>query len=278
MQRFLTAILLTPLVLAALFFLPHWGFFLFVTAMIELAVWEYVGIVRSQAPRAPLRALMVLVPLAALALSCAFTEIPTSNPAADPRLHLLSAVLFLAVGLGSLVLLSGTPPEEAIPALGILGFGTPYFALAIASLYFLQREDPWLVFLLMLIVWLGDTAAYYVGSRIGKHRIAPKVSPKKSWEGAIASLVTAVAAAAVWSAWRLGSVEPAILGLAALVSIAAQIGDLVESLIKRGAGVKDSGSLLPGHGGFYDRLDATLFAAPVLLAGLWALRHESLIP
>ena len=274
MQRFLTAILLTPLVLAALFFLPPWGFFVFIAAAVELAVWEYVGIVRAQAPRAPLRALLVLVPLAAAALSWSLT----SHPGADPRLHFLCAGLFLSVGLGSLVLLGGTPPEEAIPALGILGFGTPYFAVAITSLYFLQREDPWLVFLLMLIVWLGDTAAYYVGSRIGRHRIAPTVSPKKSWEGAIASLVTAVIAAAAWSAWRLGAVEPAILGLAALVSIAAQIGDLVESLIKRGAGVKDSGSLLPGHGGLYDRLDATLFAAPVLLAGLWALRHESLLP
>lgn len=273
MQRLLTAVLLTPLVLAALFLLPPWGFFVFIALVIELAVWEYIAITRRQAPKAPLVALMVLVPLAAFAMSWSLT----SSPGADPRLHFLSAGLLLAVGLGSLVLLSGTPAEQAIPALGILGFGTAYFALPIASLYFLQREDPWLVFLLMAIVWLGDTAAYYVGSRIGRHRIAPTVSPKKSWEGSIASLVTAVIAAAVWSAWRLGKVEPAILGLAALVSIAAQIGDLVESLIKRGAGVKDSGTLLPGHGGLYDRLDATLFAAPVLLAGLWALRHESLI-
>lgn len=273
MQRLLTALLLTPLVLAALFFLPPWGFFVFIALVIELAVWEYIAITRRQAPKAPLVALMVLVPLAAFAMSWSLT----SSPNADPRLHFLSAGLLLAVGLGSLVLLSGTPAEQAIPALGILGFGTAYFALPIASLYFLQREDPWLVFLLMAIVWLGDSAAYYVGSRIGRHRIAPTVSPKKSWEGAIASLVTAVIAAAVWSAWRLGQVETALLGLAALVSIAAQIGDLVESLIKRGAGVKDSGTLLPGHGGLYDRLDATLFAAPVLLAGLWALRHESLI-
>lgn len=274
MQRLLTAALLTPLALAALFLLPPWGFFLFIAVVIELAVWEYVGMLRSKAPRAPLRALLALVPLAAFALSWSLT----SSAGADPRLHFLTAGLFLAVGLGALVLLGGTPPEEALPALGILGFGTPYFALAIASLYFLQREDPWLVFLLMAIVWLGDTAAYYVGSKIGRHKIAPKVSPAKSWEGSLASLVTAVIAAAVWSAWRLGRIEPALLGLAALVSVAAQIGDLVESLLKRGAGVKDSGSLLPGHGGLYDRLDATLFAAPVLLAGLWALRHESLIP
>ena len=275
MQRLLTAAILTPLVLLALFKLPGPWFFAFIALIVEGAVFEYLLIVRNRAPHAPLKVLLAIVPLAAVAVSASMYE---GGELLDPRLHLLSAGLFLAVGLGSLVLLGGTPPEEAIPALGILGFGTPYFAVAIASLYFLQREDPWLVFLLMLIVWLGDTAAYYVGSRIGRHRIAPTVSPKKSWEGSIASLVTAVIAAAAWSAWRLGAVEPAILGLAGLVSIAAQIGDLVESLIKRGAGVKDSGSILPGHGGLYDRLDATLFAAPVLLAGLWALRHESLLP
>jgi phosphatidate cytidylyltransferase len=155
--------------------------------------------------------------------------------------------------------------------LGILGFGVLYFALPIASLHYLQQADPWLVFLLMAIVFLGDTAAYYVGSAIGRHRMAPVISPKKSWEGAAAGFVTAVAAAAVWSAWKLGRVDPELLAAAALTALAAQVGDLVESMIKRGAGVKDSGHILPGHGGVLDRLDAMLFAAPVLLLGLWVL-------
>lgn len=284
MKRVLTAVILTPIALAALFLLPPYGFSLFVAAFIVLAVVEFVAIARPRAANAPLSALVVLAPLAAFALiwsmsgaANAASVADTAN-AADPRLPLLSAGLFLAVGLGTLVLLTGTPGEEVIPALGILGFGTAYFALPIVSLHFLKAQDPWLVVLLMAIVWLGDTAAFYVGSKIGRHRMAPSVSPKKSWEGAIASLVTAVAAAAVWSAFRLGHVDAAILGLAGLVSIAAQIGDLVESLIKRGAGVKDSGHILPGHGGVLDRLDATLFAAPVLLVGLWLLGHDSLAP
>jgi phosphatidate cytidylyltransferase len=104
--------------------------------------------------------------------------------------------------------------------------------------------------------------------------MAPSISPKKSWEGSVAGFATAVLAAAVWSVWRLGSLDGALVGVAACTAVAAQLGDLVESMIKRGAGVKDSGHLLPGHGGMFDRLDAMLFAAPVLLLGLWLVGFE----
>jgi phosphatidate cytidylyltransferase len=193
-------------------------------------------------------------------------------PAPLAAARLLLGATLLSVGLGSLVLLSRTPLDQAIPALGILCFGIPYFAVPVASLHQLQRADPWLVFLLMAIVWLGDTAAYYAGSRLGRHRMAPVISPKKSWEGAAAGFATSILAAAVWSVWRLGRLDPALLGVAAVTAVAAQIGDLVESLIKRGSGVKDSGNVLPGHGGVLDRLDAMLFAAPVFLLALWCLR------
>jgi phosphatidate cytidylyltransferase len=98
--------------------------------------------------------------------------------------------------------------------------------------------------------------------------MAPRISPNKSWEGALAALATAVAATAVFAAWRLGEISPLLLGLAVVTSAAAQLGDLVESCFKRAAGVKDSGTLLPGHGGMLDRLDAMLFAAPVWWLGL----------
>jgi phosphatidate cytidylyltransferase len=278
MQRLLTAAVGTPLALAALFYLPPPWWFLIVAVFVEIAVWEYLAIVRPRAPHAPLRPLLVFVPLAALAMSAAMAPglpgvlgLPDVG-VFDAETHLLVAAALLSVGLGSLVLLSRTPLEEALPALGILAFGVPYFAVPIASLHHLKRVDPWLVFLLMAIVWLGDTAAYYVGSRYGRHKIAPVVSPKKSWEGAAAGLVTSIAAAAVWSALRLGHVDFGVLGIAALTAVAGQVGDLVESMIKRGAGVKDSGHVLPGHGGVLDRFDAMLFAAPVLLLGLWLLR------
>lgn len=272
MQRLLTAAVATPLVLLALFYLPGWWFFAFIAVLVDVAAYEYLAIVRPRAPHAPLRLLLVLAPAAAYAMSYALRD---STDALDIRLHLMAGALVVSVGLGTLLLFSRTPLEETIPALGILAFGIPYFALTISSLHRLKEIDPWVVFLLMLIVWLGDTAAYYIGSRWGRHKLAPTISPKKSWEGAAAGLATSLIAAAVWSVWRLGHLDLAILGISAVTAIAGQIGDLVESMIKRGAGVKDSGHVLPGHGGFLDRIDAMLFAAPVLLFCLWLLQLEA---
>lgn len=272
MQRLLTAAVATPLVLLALFYLPGWWFFAFIAVLVDVAAYEYLVIVRPRAPHAPLRLLLVLAPAAAYAMSYALRD---STDALDIRLHLMAGALVVSVGLGTLLLFSRTPLEETIPALGILAFGIPYFALTISSLHRLKEIDPWVVFLLMLIVWLGDTAAYYIGSRWGRHKLAPTISPKKSWEGAAAGLATSLIAAAVWSVWRLGHLDLAILGISAVTAIAGQIGDLVESMIKRGAGVKDSGHVLPGHGGFLDRIDAMLFAAPVLLFCLWLLQLEA---
>jgi phosphatidate cytidylyltransferase len=163
------------------------------------------------------------------------------------------------------------------------------------------RNGSLFLLYLMLLVWCGDTAAYYVGRAIGRHKLAPRVSPGKSWEGAAASVVGAVVVGwllfhfilpiaealrgihlliTVRTVSSFASWEPnaniAPLWLVALfaiaVNVAAQLGDLVESALKRGAGVKDSGTLLPGHGGVLDRIDALLFALPVglifYLAGL----------
>jgi phosphatidate cytidylyltransferase len=271
MKRLLTAFVATPIALAAVFLLPGWWFFAFMAAVIGWAAFEYLAIVRPRAPQAPLRLLLILAPLAAYAISFALSD---NTDVLEMRLHLLAGALVISVGLGTVLLFSRTPLEETIPALGILGFGIPYFALPIAASHRLQQIDPWVVFLLLAIVWLGDTAAYYVGSRIGRHKMSPVISPKKSWEGAAASFVVAMIAAVVWSQVRLHRLDPGLLAAAALTAVAAQVGDLVESMIKRGSGVKDSGSVLPGHGGVLDRMDALLFAAPVLLFALWLLRVD----
>jgi phosphatidate cytidylyltransferase len=280
MQRLLTAAIATPLALAAVFLLPGTWFFVFIALLVEVAVFEYIEIVRPRAPRAPLSLLLVLVPAAALAVSVSLSR---DVAPVQPGLPLLLAGLALSVALGTLVLLSRTPLEESLAALGIFCFGVPYFALPIASLHRIQQiedpggeplQGPWLAFLLLVIVWVGDTAAYYVGSRIGRHKMAPVVSPKKSWEGAAAGFLAGIAAAVAWSLWRLGRLDWRILALAAITAAAAQLGDLVESMIKRGAGIKDSGRVFPGHGGVFDRIDAMLFAAPVLLVGLWVLGLE----
>lgn len=269
MQRLLTAAILLPLVLLALFRLPGPWFFAFIAVLVDWAAFEYLQIVRNRAPHAPLTPLLLAVPLAAVAVSASLFE---RGEILDPRLHLFAAGILLSVGLGTLTLLSRVPLSETLDALGILGFGVLYFALPISSLHYLQQADPWLVFLLFAVVWLGDTAAYYVGSKLGRHKMAPVISPKKSWEGSLAGFATSILAAAVWSGWRLGRVDLELLAAAALTAAAAQVGDLVESMIKRGSGVKDSGNILPGHGGMLDRIDALLFASPVLVLALWLLR------
>jgi phosphatidate cytidylyltransferase len=264
MQRLLTAAVGTPIIVGGIFLRSDVWFFLFAAFFITWAAFEYVGIARSRAPHAPLSVLLVLVPLSALAL--------TLSPAPDRAQQLLLGLgALLSVGIGSVVLLSRTPLEETMESLGILGFGLPYFAVPLASIYRLHHSDPWLVFLLFAIVWFGDTAAFYVGSRFGRHKMAPTISPKKSWEGAAAGFLTGLAAAAVWSIARLGRLDLELLALAAVTAAAAQVGDLVESMLKRGVGAKDSGSSLPGHGGVLDRCDALLFAAPVLQLGAWLL-------
>ncbi len=273
MKRLLTAAVAVPLSLLAVFKMPWIGFFLLCVVLIDWGTFEFVRLVRPWAPHSPLVALVVLVPLAALAMVLSLD--------AGPHMHyvgpwLISAAAMLSLGLASLVLFSRTPVQEALAALGVLSFGVPYFALPIASLTWLQRHDPWVVFLLCAIVWLGDTAALYAGTLFGKHRLAPVVSPKKSWEGAIAGFLVSVIATGVWSYCRLGGIDGPLLLVGALTAIAAQVGDLVESLIKRGAGVKDSGGVLPGHGGMFDRMDSMLFAAPALLVGLWAVGFEGI--
>ncbi|MDQ2711818.1 MAG: phosphatidate cytidylyltransferase [Acidobacteriota bacterium] len=139
----------------------------------------------------------------------------------------------------------------------------------------LRDESVHLLAFALALNWVGDSAAYYVGRRFGKHRLAPVVSPKKSWEGAAAS----VAASLLFGLVYLGHFLPAfpkweIALMAVIGNIAGQFGDLAESAIKRGAGVKDSGDLLPGHGGVLDRVDSSLFALPVVLFVNVSITHK----
>lgn len=127
----------------------------------------------------------------------------------------------------------------------------------------LRRLSVHLLFFALSLNWAGDSLAYYVGRTLGKHRLAPVVSPKKSWEGAIASVAGSILLGLVYLGYFLPSMAAwKIVVIGAVSNIAGQFGDLAESSIKRGAGVKDSGSLLPGHGGMLDRVDSSLFALP----------------
>ena len=174
------------------------------------------------------------------------------------------------------------------PASAASVFAFTYIALPMGMLVQLRQQWAGAFYLLYLlfVVWSGDIFAYFVGKSIGRHLMAPRISPKKTWEGAAASLIASVAigcalfyysepiSSALLRAGLItrrdglfGLERPAmgpIIVLTIILNIAAQLGDLVESLIKRGANVKDSGAILPGHGGMLDRIDALLFAAPIL--------------
>ena len=182
----------------------------------------------------------------------------------------------------------GDDLRAGYPAAAAAVFAFTYVALPMAMLVQLRQQwaGAFYVLYLLLIVWAGDIFAYFVGKSVGRHLMSPRISPKKTWEGAAASVVASVLVG--WLLFRyalplssallragvierrdglFGLEHPAmapVIVLTIVLNIAAQLGDLVESLIKRGAGVKDSGSILPGHGGMLDRIDALLFAAPVL--------------
>jgi phosphatidate cytidylyltransferase len=272
MKRVLTAAVGAPLALAAVFWLPGEWFFLLVLALFLGGAVELVRLSRHLAPVRPLWSLLILVPAAAAAMG------PWPLPLAEGYQALLVAAAVISVGLGALVLVTRTPIDQAPVTLGVLAYAVPYLSLPVASLYNLQRIDPWLVLALLAIVWLGDTAAFYCGSRWGRHKMAPVVSPNKSWEGAVAGLIVAVLVTAIWCWWRLDRVSWPLVALGGVTAVAAQTGDLVESLFKRAAGVKDSGHLFPGHGGVLDRMDALMFAAPVWLLGLWLIGSEAWLP
>jgi phosphatidate cytidylyltransferase len=170
------------------------------------------------------------------------------------------------LGIAAITLATKRPIVEVLPAAGISCSGLLLVAFPLSfaiRLHGLGMDGPKLLLFALVITWVGDTAAYFVGRAIGKHPFAPVLSPKKSWEGAIASIFGALLVAVAFARF-LTVALPHLLLMAALGNIAGQAGDLLESAYKRSAGVKDSGSLLPGHGGVLDRIDALILAIPVV--------------
>ena len=194
----------------------------------------------------------------------------------------LAAFIFLAIAMRRVDL------AGAFPAAMVSAFAFIYVALPLAMLVQIRQQwsGAFLILYLLLVVWAGDIFAYAIGRPLGRTLMSPRISPKKTWEGALASMAASLIVGMLlynyalpissallnahlitrengFFALQKPPLWPALL-LSALINVAAQLGDLVESLIKRGASVKDSGTLLPGHGGMLDRIDALLFAAPVL--------------
>lgn len=176
---------------------------------------------------------------------------------------------FPVLMVGALVLLAltlrGGEPRLTLPSAGASLLGVIYVFGSWKTALLLVRIDPHWLMLALAINWVGDSAAFAVGRMIGKHKMAPVISPAKSWEGAAGSLVISAALAAAYIRWFSPETSLALaLLIACAANIAGQLGDLAESALKRGAGVKDSGAMLPGHGGWLDRLDSSLFSMPVV--------------
>ncbi len=246
MKRVLTAAVLAPLVIWAVLWGPLWALYGIIALVAVLCYAEYAGIAAAYRFGAP-------GPLGYAAGLCLLFAGDT----------LLVAVVLAALALALSMRagdLAAVLPRAALVIAGVL-----YVFGAFRCAILIHEANPhWLMFALV-VSWIGDTGAYYVGRRWGRHRLAPRISPKKSWEGAAASVVVAVAIGLLY----LGRFLPATPWwqaalLAAAVNAAGQVGDLAESAMKRGAGVKDSGTLLPGHGGLLDRVDSTLFALPTV--------------
>lgn len=266
MKRVLTAAVLIPLVLFLVFLGPnwHWLFALAVTAVAVLAGWEYLGLAEKGGSQPPRIAVLVAIGL----LFIANFSWPDST-----------AAIFGVLSLGLLVYCTFMKPvEQVIADASASIFCLLYIGLTLIAIPTLheQANGPALVTFLLCTVWAGDTVALYVGRAWGRRKLSPRLSPNKTWEGSLGSVAGSLLAAGAlielasqlqnWNIFALsypGGVWYWLL-LAVVVNIAAQTGDLAESALKRSAGVKDSGDLLPGHGGVLDRIDALLLAAPVL--------------
>jgi len=186
------------------------------------------------------------------------------SPAPAPPLEL---VLFVFVaGLAVILFTSRRPLASALGDIGASATGLIFIALPLSTVVRLVSVDvigPRLLLFTLVLVWVGDTLAFFTGRYLGRLRMAPNLSAAKTWEGAVANLVGSLAVGAVFAGWL--SFDPwHTVAMAGLANIAGQVGDLLESAYKRSSGVKDSGTLLPGHGGVLDRIDALILAAPVV--------------
>ncbi len=287
LKRILTAVLLIPIVLLLVLRAPVPVVALVSALVALLAVQELLKISEAYKIRPLHWPTYVFVGLFFLFLALNLghaTPLLSTSLFAGSALFVaaIAPVVFLVIGMRRADLSTG------FPAAMTSAFAFAYIALPLGCLVQIreQASGAFLVLYLLLLVWAGDIFAYFVGRSLGRHLMSPRVSPKKTWEGALASMIASVGVGMLLYNYALPistallnarliekkdglfALEKAplwpIILLSAAINVAAQLGDLVESLIKRGAGVKDSGTLLPGHGGMLDRIDALLFAAPLL--------------
>lgn len=257
-QRVITALLLVPLVLLVIFWVPHQLTMAVLVVLVALAAWEWAafpGFTRHSARLAYSGGVCACL-LAIWAYGVDRSEL-------DGLLYV--AILWWGVALLWVVAAPSRVNRAAAALAGVLVL-VPVW-LALVRLHRVPEYGPELMLFLLLLVAAADVGAYFMGRRYGRNKLAPRVSPGKTWEG-VAGGVLAAAMLAALGVWYFEVAAAPFLALCIIVVVASIIGDLTESLFKRHAGLKDSGSLLPGHGGLLDRVDSVTAAAPVFLVGL----------
>jgi phosphatidate cytidylyltransferase len=258
-QRILTAAILAAVFIGLLFFAPRAGWIAFCSIAIAASAWEW-----ARLSRLPLVAALLLVAV----IVVLFVAAMAGPLQAWTRGAYATAVVFwVVVAPAWLARRPAKPSRALLAAIGVLLLVTAFAALAE-----LRDRSPALVLTVMVVVWLSDSAAYFTGRKFGRRKLAPAISPGKTWEGALGALLAVALYGVAWSFFPGSAVPPApqpeLLWLALLsvgLAVLGIIGDLFESQMKRDAGVKDSGRSLPGHGGVLDRIDALL---PVLPAAV----------
>jgi len=173
------------------------------------------------------------------------------------------ALLVFVFGAGAIAVFSSLPLADALGDLGISAAALLFVALPFSAAIRLDAMSRRLLLFALAMIWVGDSFAYFIDRSLGRHKMSPQLSPHKTWEGALANLAGSMLLGALVARWvEIGIGD--MLAMAALGNIAGQFGDLLESAYKRSAGVKDSGTLLPGHGGMLDRIDALVLSLPVV--------------
>jgi phosphatidate cytidylyltransferase len=268
--RILTASILIPVVVAAIWWGPNW-LIAVVTAFVAIAAMlEFFSI----ATRIGFQAYRLWTCLAAVGIvaqqwyASRMASVIRLGDLLDrsPRVTLEFILFGFVMGVAVIALGSSRPLAEVLASISVSASGLILIVLpfsAVVRLHGVDVSGPRLLLFTVTLVWVGDSAAYFVGRGIGRWKMAPQISPNKTWEGAGANFLGALLVAAAFGYWS--NVPPAhMLAMGAVGSIAGQIGDLFESAWKRSAAVKDSGTILPGHGGMLDRIDALILAAPAV--------------
>src|SRR5574337_18211 len=255
LKRILSAAVLLPAFLLLVQFGTAFHFFLLVALAILIGLYEFYGMAKAGGWH----------PLTPLGMGCG-VALSCIEFFGAPTPWLISSVAGTIVLL-LISLLGGTDQKEATSRGAITLFGLIYVAVLLSFPALLRTMElgRTYIFYLVFVTWAGDTGAFYVGSTMGKRLLCPSISPRKTVEGSVGGLICSVAASGLARLWfweGLGAVEIVVMGVG--LGLMGQVGDLCESMLKRSFGVKDTGVLIPGHGGILDRVDSLLFTAPVL--------------